>query len=180
LDQLAQEPRDLQIPELEGSLRLLQHGALPLELALRFLSRHAFALEGGSGLLKGGSFLLELNLRMLARAPLLPELLLHRDERGNLPRQVDLQLLSLLGFLLSLALPGPHPLESCAVLLELGSSGSKLCLKLRCRNPHRGQVLARLPQRLVPLQKRRPHLLDRGGVFRSLGAFVQELVPHNL
>jgi hypothetical protein len=57
LDQLAREPRDLQLPELEGSLCLLQRGALPLELALRFLPRHALALEGNSGLLKGGPLL---------------------------------------------------------------------------------------------------------------------------
>jgi hypothetical protein len=37
LDQLAQEPCDLQVPELEGGLRLLQRGALPLKLALRLL-----------------------------------------------------------------------------------------------------------------------------------------------
>jgi hypothetical protein len=33
-------------------------------------------------------------------------------------------LLGLLGLLLNLALPGPRPLESCVVLLELGSSRS--------------------------------------------------------
>jgi hypothetical protein len=32
LDQLAQEPRDFLVLELEGGLRLLQRGALPLEL----------------------------------------------------------------------------------------------------------------------------------------------------
>jgi hypothetical protein len=86
LDQLAREPRDLLIPELEGSLRLLQRGVLPLELALCFLPHYAFALEGGSSLLKGGPLLLEMSLRLLACALLLLELLLHRDERGNLAR----------------------------------------------------------------------------------------------
>jgi hypothetical protein len=49
LDQLAREPRDLQILELEAGLRLLQRGALSRELALRLLPRHAFALEGSVG-----------------------------------------------------------------------------------------------------------------------------------
>jgi hypothetical protein len=31
----------------------------------------------------------------------------------------------------------------------------------------------RLPHRLVPLQKRCRHPLDRGGVFRSLGALIR-------
>jgi hypothetical protein len=59
LDQLAQEPRDLQILELEGSLCLLQCDTLPLELALLFLPRHTFTLEGSSGLLEGRPLLLK-------------------------------------------------------------------------------------------------------------------------
>jgi hypothetical protein len=80
LDQLAREPRDLQIPELEGSLCLLQHGALLLELALHFLPRHAFVLEGSSGLLEGGPLLLEPSFRLSACASLQLEQLLHRGK----------------------------------------------------------------------------------------------------
>jgi hypothetical protein len=98
---------------------------------LRFLLRHALTLEGGLGLRKGGPLLLELSLRLLARTPLLLELLPHLGKRGDLLRQADPQPLNLLGFLLSLTLPGPRPLEGCAILLELGSSGSKLRLELR-------------------------------------------------
>jgi hypothetical protein len=66
--------------ELKGGLRLLQRGALPLELALRFLSGRMLAVEGGPSLLEGGPLLLKLGLRLLARAPLLLELLLHRGK----------------------------------------------------------------------------------------------------
>jgi hypothetical protein len=38
LDQLAREPCDFLVSELEGGLCLLQRCVLPLELALRFLS----------------------------------------------------------------------------------------------------------------------------------------------
>jgi hypothetical protein len=86
LDQLPREPRDLLVSELEGSPGLLQRGTLPLELALCFLPRHAFALDGGSGLLKGGPLLLEPSFCLLACASLLLELFLHRGERGNLVR----------------------------------------------------------------------------------------------
>jgi hypothetical protein len=152
---------------------------VPSGVTLRLLPRHVLTLKGGLGLREGGPLLLELSLRMLARAPLLLELLLYHGEQGGLVRQVGTQPLSLLGFLLGLALPRLRPLEGCAVLLELGTSRSELCLPLRRRSPHSGQVLARLPQRLVLLQKRRHHPLDRGGVFSSLGALVQERVPHN-
>jgi hypothetical protein len=86
LDQLAREPRDLQVPELEGGLRLLQSGALPLKLDLRFLSGRTLVLEGRPCLLEGGPLPLELSLRLLARAPLLLELLFHRGKRGDLVR----------------------------------------------------------------------------------------------
>jgi hypothetical protein len=105
LDQLAREPRDLQLPDLEGSLRLLQRGALPLELTLRFLLHHALMLEGSSGLLEGGPLQLEPGFRLMARNLVLLELPLHRGQCGNPVRQVGPQLLGLLGLLLSLALP---------------------------------------------------------------------------
>jgi hypothetical protein len=46
LDQLTGEPGDLLVPELDGGMRLLKRGALPLELALCFLPGRASALEG--------------------------------------------------------------------------------------------------------------------------------------
>jgi hypothetical protein len=84
LGQLPVEPCDLLVPELEGRLRLLERGALPLELALCLLPCHALALEGGSGLLEGGLLLLEPSFHLLACASLLLEPLLHRGEQGNL------------------------------------------------------------------------------------------------
>jgi hypothetical protein len=86
LGQLPVEPRDFLVPELEGRLCLLKRSTLLLELALRVLSCHAFALEGVLGLLKGGPLLLELSFHLLVCAPLLLELALHRGERGNLVR----------------------------------------------------------------------------------------------
>jgi hypothetical protein len=63
-------------------------------------------------------------VHLMTRAPLLPELFIHRGERGDLVRQTGPQLLGLPSLLLSLALLRPRPLEGCTVLLELGSSGS--------------------------------------------------------
>ena len=113
-------PRDLRIPELERGSNLPQRGALPLELALRFLPSRALALEGGLSLREDGPLLLELALYLLTRAPLLAELILHRGERRDLLLQISAQLFGLLGLLLGLSLPGSRPLEGGAVLLELG------------------------------------------------------------
>jgi hypothetical protein len=66
-------------------------------------------LEGGLSLLEGRLLLPELPFCLLMCAPLLAKLLLHRGERGDLLLQVGTQLLGLLGLLLSLSLPGPHP-----------------------------------------------------------------------
>jgi hypothetical protein len=63
-------------------------------------------------------------------------------------------------------------------LLELSSGRSQLPLEFRRRNLHRGRILTRLPQRLVPLQEHRPHLRDCGDVFCSLGILLLELVLH--
>jgi hypothetical protein len=65
------------------------------------------------------------------------------------------------------------------VSLKLGPGGSQLPLELRRRNLHRGCILTRLPQRLVPLQECRPYLRDCGDVFRGLGVPLLELVPHS-
>jgi hypothetical protein len=58
LGQLPVEPHDLLAPELDGRLRLLKRGVLPLELALCFLLGRAFKLKGGLGPLLGGLLLL--------------------------------------------------------------------------------------------------------------------------
>jgi hypothetical protein len=65
-------------------------------------------------------------------------------------------------------------------LLELSSGRSQLPLKFHRRNPHRGRILTRLLQRLVPLQEHRSHLHDCRDVSRSLGVLLQELVPQSL
>jgi hypothetical protein len=88
LSQLPGEPRDLCIAELERGPHLLQRGMLLLKLASRLLSSRALALESGLSLLESDSPLLELALCLLARAPLLANLLIHRDERRDLLLQV--------------------------------------------------------------------------------------------
>jgi hypothetical protein len=89
LDQLTGEPCDLLVQKLDGSLHRLKRSALPLNMALRFLSGRAFALEGGLSLLEGRPLLLELSLRLLVRTLLLTELLPHRGKRGGLVRQIN-------------------------------------------------------------------------------------------
>jgi hypothetical protein len=80
LDEFPDEPRDLCIPKLERSPRLLQRGVHLLELALRFLPSRALTLKGGLSLIEGGPLMLELTLHLLMHAPLLAKLLLHRGE----------------------------------------------------------------------------------------------------
>jgi hypothetical protein len=106
LHQLAIEPRNLLLL-LERGPRLLERGTLPLELAQRFLARHALLLERGPSLDESRPLLLKLALCLLACGSLLPELLLCRGERGSLVCQGCLQPLSLL--------------EGRAALLELGA-----------------------------------------------------------
>jgi hypothetical protein len=90
-------------------LRPLERGAFLLEPTQHLLPRQALLLERSPGLGERGSLLLELGLRLLARGSLLTELLIRCGERGSLSRQGCPQPLSLLGLLLSLTLPGPHP-----------------------------------------------------------------------
>jgi hypothetical protein len=90
-------------------LRPLERGAFLLEPTQHLLPRQALLLERSPGLGERGPLLLELGLRLLARGSLLTELLIRCGERGSLSRQGCPQPLSLLGLLLSLTLPGPHP-----------------------------------------------------------------------
>jgi hypothetical protein len=83
-------------------------------LAQRLLTRHALLLERGTGLNERGPLPLKLAIRLLASGSLLPELFLHRGERGSLVRQGCLHPLSLL--------------ERRAALLELGAGGDDLRL----------------------------------------------------
>jgi hypothetical protein len=110
LDQFSGERRDLYIPDLDRGPRLLQRGVLLLESALRLLPGQALALKDSLSLLEGGSLLMELALHLLMCTLLLAKLLFHHGERGDFLLQISTQLLGLLGLLLGLGLPGPHPL----------------------------------------------------------------------
>jgi hypothetical protein len=87
LGQLPIESRNFLVPLLEGCLRPLECGALPLKEALGLFSCQALTLEGGPSLSKGGSLLLELSVCLLARIPLPLKMLLHQGEGGGLVRQ---------------------------------------------------------------------------------------------
>jgi hypothetical protein len=91
LHQLPVEARHLLLLLLECGSRLLERGTLPLELAQRFLPRHAPLLERGPSLNERGLLPLKLVVRLLAGGSLLPMLFLHRGERGSLVRQGCLQ-----------------------------------------------------------------------------------------
>jgi hypothetical protein len=58
------------------------------------------------------------------------------------------------------------------VLLELSLRRGERRLPLCRYNLHRGQILARLLQRLVSRQERSIHHVDRGGALRSLRTLV--------
>jgi hypothetical protein len=154
----------------------LECGALLLELIQHLLPRQALPLERGPSFGKSSLLLLEPGLHLLARRSFLTELLLHRSERVGLARQGRPQPLRLLGLFLGLDLPGPHPLEGRAVLLELGAGGGDLGLPRRRDGAHPRQVLASPAQRVVSLHQRHPHPLDREGASRGLGVLLRRQV----
>jgi hypothetical protein len=180
LDQFPVELRGLILPLLEGRLRPLERGTLLLERTQRLFSRQALPLERSLGLGKSSTLLLEPGLRLLARSLLLTELFLHRGERGGLVRQGRPQPLGFLSPLLGLTLLSPRPLEGRAVLLELSASGNDLGLPRRRDGARPGQVFTRSAQRVIPLHQRRPHPLNRGGVYRGLGILFRRLVQQRL
>jgi hypothetical protein len=71
---------------LEGCLRPLECGVLPLKESLSLLSYQVLALKGSPSFNKCGQLLLEVSLRLLACVSLLPKLLLRRGEGGGLVR----------------------------------------------------------------------------------------------
>jgi hypothetical protein len=149
-------------------------------LTQRLLPHQALLLKRSPSLGESSLLLLELGLRMLARAPFLTELLLRRGERLGLARQGRPQPLRLLVLLLVLALPGPRPLEGCAVLLELGAGDGDLGLPRRRYGARPRQVLAGPAQRIVSLHQRCPHPLDRGGASRGSGTLLRRQVQQGL
>jgi hypothetical protein len=92
----------------------------------------------------------------------------NRGQRGDLVRKVGPQLLDLLG----LAVRRLRPLEGGVVLVELSLHPGERRLLLSHCNPHRSQGIARLLQRLVPLQEHGPHHVDHGAAFQSMDALV--------
>jgi hypothetical protein len=180
LDQFPVEPRHLVLPLLEGSLRPLERSGLLLEPTQRLLPRQALPLERSPGFGESSLLSLELGFRLLTRSSLLTELLLRRGERGSLACQGCPQPLGLLGLLLGLTLPGPHPLEGRTVLLELGASRGDFGLPHHRDGARPRQVFARPAQRVVPLHQRRPHPLDREGISRGLGVLLRRQVRQGL
>jgi hypothetical protein len=119
--QLPVEPCDVGFPLRQQLLRRLASGVLPLERR--------------PGIGKSGPLLLELPLGPLAGGTLLPELVLRRGERSDLGVEGGLQLVGLLGLLLSCACPllslallGLRLLEPRAELPIVSPDGAHLCL----------------------------------------------------
>jgi hypothetical protein len=90
----------------------------------------------------------------------LPELVLRRGERSDLGVEGGLQLVGLIGLLLSCprpllgpALLGLRLLEPCAELLVLGPDGPHLRLPILRHGAHLLHIPPRLLQRLIPIDE---------------------------
>jgi hypothetical protein len=144
--QFALELRELDVPLLQRLLRRLASSTL--------------LLERRSGIDKSGPLLLKQPLSPLAGDMLLQEPILRDHERSNLGVEGGLQLVGLLGPLLSRA----RPLLSLAVLglrlqkprtdpLVLGPDGGHLRLPVGGQRAHPLQIRPHLPQRLISVDE---------------------------
>jgi hypothetical protein len=135
--QFALDLRELNVPLLQRLLRRLASGTLPLERR--------------PGVGKSGTLLLKLPFSLLAGGTLLLKLVLRCGERSDLGVEGGLQLVGLLGLLLSrtrallsLALLGLRLPEPRADLLVVGPDGAHLRLPVGCQRAHPLQTPPRL------------------------------------
>jgi hypothetical protein len=154
--QLPVEPCDVGFPLRQQLLRRLASGALPLERR--------------PGIDKSGPLLLELPLSPLAGGTLLAELVLRHGERSDHGVQGGLQLVGLLGLLLScarpllgLALLGLRLLELRVELPIVNPDGAHLSLPIGRHRAHLLQIPPHLLQRLIPIDEGCANPLEGGG-----------------
>jgi hypothetical protein len=109
--------------------------------------------------------------------------ILRDGERRNLGVEGGLQLVGLLGPLLSracpllsLALLGLRPPEQRMELQVVAADGGHLRLPIGRQGAHPLQVSPRLPQRLIPIDEGRANPLEGGGARRGLPLALLELV----
>jgi hypothetical protein len=167
--QFALELRELSVPLLQRLLRRLASSTLPLERR--------------PGVGKSGPLLLELPLSPLTGGTLLPELVLRGGERSNLGVEGGLQLVGLLGLLLSRARPllgmallGPRLPAPRAELLIVSPDGDHLRLPVGRQCAHPLHIPSRLLQRLIPIDEGYANPLEGGGARRGLPFALLELV----